>query len=112
MELKLTYSKTQFEAAVKFISKHNKHFKGQKDYIRESLLETMHSLAVNPNTTYLGTMGFVLVPDRTFEDMDGDEYSCHIDINVDPSLGSEDYWNDDDLLEEIIKEPGENIWDK
>lgn len=95
MEVKITYSKPQLEAAVKFIARNNSHFQGQTDYIRNSILEHMRKLALQPDEWLSGTMGYVLWGDREDEGIDSDENSIRFEISVDPSLGydidSEDY---------------------
>ena len=95
MEVKITYSKPQLEAAVKFIARNNPHFQGQKDYIRDQILEHMRRIALQPGEWLAGTMGYVLWGDREDEGLDSDENSIRFEISVDPSLGydidSEDY---------------------
>src|SRR5258708_5192934 len=100
MDVKLIYSKPQLEAAVNFIAKHNQHFLGQKDYIRSSILEDMRRVASDPEQWMSGTMGYLLMGDRTDEGIDSDDNSIHFDISVDPALGYDT--QSEDYVEEIV----------
>ena len=105
MDIRISYSKTQFEKAVQFIANNNQHFKGQKNLIRESILEYMEKMAADPNRTFMGTMGFILIADRELEDMDNDENVIRIDINVDPGLGNDNIFSEDDIIDNVINVP-------
>jgi len=100
MEVKLTYSSQQLEDAVKFISRNNTHFLGQSDYIRDEILKHMREIARDPEAWSGGTMGYMLIGDRTDEGMDSDENTIHFDITVDPALGRDH--EDTDYIEEIV----------
>jgi hypothetical protein len=110
MEIKISYSKIQLERAIEFIAEHNDSFYGQVDYIRQSILESIEQLAKDPQATYLGTMGFTLIADREIENLDCDENIVRIDILVDPALGDDDMFLDEDHYEEVINAPATSIW--
>jgi hypothetical protein len=112
MEIRISYSQTQLDSAVKFISENNEHFYGQDDYIRKSILEYMERMAKDPNSTFIGTMGFTLIGDREFEDLDNDENVVRVEILVDPGLGNDDMYSDGDMVDNIISAPAQSIWNK
>lgn len=99
MEVKLSYSKGQLEAAVDFISENNKYFLGKKQEIRDSILKSMRRIAQDPEQFINGTMGYVVWGDREFEGMNCDENTIHFDITVKPDLGSDE---EDEYIEEVI----------
>lgn len=98
MEVRITYSKEQLDAAVEFISTHNSYFLGKKDYIRESILKSMRRIAKDPEQWINGTMGYVLWGEREFEGMNNDENTVHFDISVNPALDCEE----DTYIEETV----------
>lgn len=110
MEIRISYSQTQLEKAVNFISRHNEVFKGKKTEIRETILEYMEKMAKDPNMTFIGTMGFTLIGDREFEDMDNDDNLIRIEISVDPALGDDDQFADGDYQEYTINAPAQEVW--
>lgn len=112
MEIKISYSKIQLQRAIDFIAEHNDTFYGQVDYIRSSILESIERMAKDPNCTYLGTMGFTLIADREMEDLDNEENIVRIEILVDPALGDDDIYLDEDHFEEVIVAPAQSIWQK
>ena len=67
-------------------------------------------MAKDPNCTYLGTMGFTLIADREDEGLESDENIVRVDILVDPALGDDDMFLDDDNHEEVIIAPVTSIW--
>lgn len=87
MEVVITYDLKQLDMAVKFISKHNKYFAGQSDNIRNSIFNHMKELALNPDHSMIGTMGYMLIGDMEEEGMDRDTNSMFFEITVDPALG-------------------------
>jgi hypothetical protein len=87
MEVKITYSKTQLELAVKHIARNNNHFQGKKDYIRDSILDHMERIACNPDSWMGSSMGYYLIGDREDEGIDCDENRIHFELWIDPSLG-------------------------
>lgn len=110
MEIKISYSKIQLERAIEFIADHNDSFYGQVDFIRTSILESIERLAKDPRATYLGTMGFTLIADRELENLDCDDNTVRIEILVDPALGDDDMYLDDDHHEETINAPATSLW--
>lgn len=89
MEVKLSYSKAQLDLAVKFIARNNTHFLGQTDFIREEIVKHMRRIAEDKEAYMSGTMGYMLISDKEFEGFEADQNTCHIDIWVDPSLGTD-----------------------
>lgn len=104
MKVKLIYSKPQLEAAVRFIARNNENFKGQKDFIRSSILDHMREIATNPEQWSGGTMGYMLLGDRVDEGIDSDVNSITFDIWVDPAISS--LW---DGVEEIVEASEESV---
>lgn len=104
IEVKWTYSKSQLEAAVKFISKHNENFYGKDDYIRESILGSMHRIVEGyPNTTHIATMGYIITYSvDSLESMDDDETTLSVEVWVDPTLGARDWSNNSDWITQTI----------
>lgn len=100
MDIIVSYSKAELEAAVNFIAKNNKFFQNKYQTIRESLLEHIEYLASNPNITTVGTMGYLLVADYQPEGVDNDHNFCRIEIYVSPALGSAHL--EDDIVEKTI----------
>lgn len=100
MQVRMHYCKNQLEYAAKFIAQNNQNFAGQVDYVRDSILECMREVALNPDKTGIGTMGFyVQVEYRNQEGIDYDENICVLRVMVNPSVGV-DY---DQGTEEILK---------
>lgn len=86
MEIRIEYSVQQLEDTVKFIATNNKHFLGQTDKIRDTLISIMHEMA-KPNANYIqGTMGFLIIADKIHEGIEFDQNVCHFEFYVDPSL--------------------------
>ena len=103
MEVKWGYSKSQLEAAVRFISAHNDSFTGQEEHIRNSLLDAAKRLVNQfPDSNWLSTMGFhVSASIDDIESMDSDENEVFIEFWVDPALGTKN-WNDGDYFFETV----------
>jgi hypothetical protein len=99
MEVKICYDQCQLDKAVDFIAKNNSNFFGQDDYIRNCMLDHMREMARDPERWMQSTMGYCLVGDREFENVDCDENSIRFEIWVDPVLGVLDEFN---WKEEII----------
>jgi hypothetical protein len=112
MEIKISYSKIQLEKAVNFIARYNSYQKGEYEKIRHSILDSIQRIAIDPETIYTGTMGYMLIADREFEDLNNDENTCRIEITVDPALGCDDRWFDDNYHEEVITVPAKEFWKK
>lgn len=110
MIVKVFYSKKQLEDAAEFLSLNNKSFLGKKSYIKKCMLSDIEELAQPSEIHTIGSMGYILTADKTFEDMDNDEYSCSIEIYVNPSV-SKDSYDDDNLVVTNfeIKEKNGNI---
>lgn len=100
MEVKISYSQPQLEAAVRFIARNNEHFRGQKDYIREEILKHMRRIAADPEQWWGGTMGYTLIGDRIDESIDFDQNEITFEILVDPNLGAD--IDEDDYVQEVI----------
>jgi hypothetical protein len=114
MDIRITYSKLELEMAVEFCYENNPYWqqnKLTKEDIRKDFLESMHRLATNREATWVGAAaGCVLIPDCTEENMDNDEYSCHIMIYVPPDMGYEPEDWDEDAGEEIVSIPATEYW--
>lgn len=113
MKVKYSYSKIQFDNAVEFIAKNNKHFIGNHKEVSSTILQMMEDMAGKfPHSTLMATMGFTILADVFSEEsMDYEDNSLHLEILVDPAL-SEDSWDDEDRQESIKiiprKSPGKN----
>lgn len=103
MEIRWGYSKSQLEAAVKFISANNDSFHGKDDYIRASMLGTAKKLVERfPDIHWMATMGYhVSLRIEAIESMDEDTNEAFIEFNVDPGLAQKN-WNDGDYFFETI----------
>lgn len=87
------YLKHEFEAAVEFVTKHNRN-NFHRTYVADSLLAMVnyvHSLLIQgKDVSYSGTMGYVV----HVADTDETDYEkiYYLSILVDPSLGEENNW--------------------
>jgi hypothetical protein len=109
MIVKVKYSNSELEAAVKFISKNNKRFRGKDQEIQDSIIETIRRLAISAtpgNETYTaGTLGYVVnIVDVYLESIDSDENIVLVEILVNPALGNTD-WSDSDNRCEMVDIP-------
>ena len=103
MEVSWNYSKSQLDAAVRFISSNNKHFLDKDSIIRAELLECAKSLVRDfPNVNHRATMGFLVLADVTsIESIDEDINELFIEFWVDPALGTRN-WDDSDYFSEVV----------
>lgn len=107
MEVKVSYSLTQLEAAVKFIEAHHQWSSSlssrKSHFIRSQIISCiMESARKFPKCISISTMGFSVEPiDVLEENMEQDENMVSFDILVDPSLGIKAY-EDHDYHTEII----------
>jgi len=88
MFVTVIYSKEQLEAAVNFISKNNRAFKGKKDYIRKSINSSISELVAKfPNLNSISTMGYTIIGSaEQVEGIDHDTNELLVEIMVDPGL--------------------------
>lgn len=105
MQVKYTYSQSELESAVKFISQHNKYFLGRDDEIKFAMMESMEYEAKKfPNCSWFSTMGFMIQPEDIFEEsIDVNQNSIHFSIYVDPSLFLDDKFADGDEQIKVIE---------
>jgi hypothetical protein len=98
MEVRVSYSNAQIEAAIKFIALNNEVVKDRADYIREQIMSLMEESAGKfPRCPIMGTLGFTIVArDITRENMTHDENYVFFDVLVDPSLGNDDWQDESD----------------
>lgn len=82
----ISYCEEDLNSAVDFISENNPFFKGEKNFIKNRIIDSMKNMAKDPDEAYTGTMGFLLICERQMEDMDNDQTICHFDIFVDPNV--------------------------
>lgn len=75
-------------------------FLGQDDDIRETIMGLLKNLVDDfPSTTYIGTMGVVLVAeDIEMESMDFDENFIRVEFLVDPDLNNNNYSLDKTII--------------
>jgi hypothetical protein len=107
MEIELHYNSLQLDEVVKFISENNGSFTGKTKQIREAILSHMKRLAFQLDSSWSGTMGYLLlVVDRELEGIDDDHNSVTIEIYVDPSLGKKNYTPEEYVKETISGQPG------
>lgn len=104
MQVVCKYSKTQFNEAVAFISKNNLHFLGMTRDIELAIIDAMNNLSKKfPEDSWTSTMGFT-VQSEVFseEDLVDNNNTLLFTILVDPSLGNEDRYVDEDYITNII----------
>jgi hypothetical protein len=109
MDIKISYSQIQLDKAVEFVHKNNSYLVDVNE-IRSDILSSMRELAVDRSATFYGTMGVILIPECTEEDLDQDDYTCHIEIYVNPSLGIYPEDEDEDFKEATITVAAEKYW--
>lgn len=104
MQVVYKYSKTQLNEAVAFLSENNSHFRGMNSEIESSIIDAMNEISKKfPETSWLSTMGFTVYSElASEEDLDFNNNSLFFTILVDPSVGSEDRFVDEDYIENII----------
>lgn len=87
MEVTVSYSPNQLEAAVKFIAENNAAFRGKYVYIRKSLTDGIREIAQRfPYLQSSATMGYILLATHYEEGIEQDKNHVHIEIFVDPGL--------------------------
>ena len=88
MFVTVIYSKEQVEAAINFIAKNSRAFKGKKDYIRKSIQNSINELIDKfPNLQSLSTMGYIVMGSaEEVEGIDHDSNKLLVEIMVDPGL--------------------------
>jgi hypothetical protein len=88
MFVTVIYSKEQLEAAVNFIAKNNRAFKGKKDYIRKSINSSINELVAKfPDLNSISTMGYTIMGSaEAIEGIDHDVNELLVEIMVDPGL--------------------------
>jgi hypothetical protein len=88
MFITVIYSKEQLEAAVNFVAKNNRAFKGKKDYIRKSIHGSINEIVQKfPNLLSLSTMGYIVLASvEHSEGIDHDTNELLVEIMVDPGL--------------------------
>ena len=103
MKIKVSYSESQLEACIKFISANNETFRGKDEAIRQSLRRSIQNLIDGfPNSTMSGTMGyFVSVADIVEEGIEDDQNEMFLEFTVDPGVGKKN-WTDDDYHSEVV----------
>ena len=97
MKIKVIFSKTQLKAAASYLAKHNENFRGMKSVIEKDIAASIIELVNNHNAKTFSVMGFILVADREYENLDCDQNVCHIEIYVDPLLSS-DYNEEEEMF--------------
>ncbi len=99
MQVTVKYSHHQVTGAIKYISEYNKAWKGNQDYITNSIFRSFRELA---ETFYYGnraisTLGYRV---RAYaiqkEGIDHDINVLRMDVTVDPRLSMEERMNDDE----------------
>lgn len=100
MKIKVFYSKQEFQATIDFISNYNHHFYGQKEFIKECLLESIDEVTkqFHKGEMFVGTMGYIVEGEVLEEEsMDGDENVLYVKFLVDPSLSCPDLNSDSEI---------------
>jgi len=110
MDIRISYSQSQLDNAVDFISRNHPSFTDKDEEILDTIKEYMIKLAQDPECTHLSTMGFTLIPDREFEGMDSDENVCRVEISVDPALHLINQLDEEDFQDEVINVPIKSVW--
>lgn len=101
MEVKVHYSKTQMEATINFIAEHNTSFLGQHDHIRKSITNHITELAMRfPHMHGVGTMGYFISVSHSHEEgIDNDDNMILLSFDVDPAVGNDEQYKDEDGVE-------------
>lgn len=88
MEVKVKYSKVQFEETVNFIANNNRYFLYKHDEVRDALLGSIeHMVKKFPNCKSTGTMGYHINTSYLLEEgIDNEENIMYLDFKVDPSV--------------------------
>lgn len=104
MKIKYSYSQSQLDGAVSFLSKYNSFFTGKDDEIRASIITSMEEMAaLFPACGMMGTMGYTINSEFFSEEsMDHDDNHVHFDILVDPGLTSDDRYQSGDHQEKVV----------
>jgi hypothetical protein len=109
MIVKIVYSKQDLAATVNFITMHNPNFKGQPDYIKNSIIKTCHDLAEQFGDSDVmfwgGTMGYIVSGEIMEEEsIDGDQNVIYYHFLVDPALGNNHNMSDEELVNDSSEE--------
>lgn len=107
LKIKVIYSKQELQATINFISENNKYFHGQKDFIEDSILESIKSLIEDfpEGDLNTGTMGYIVSGEVLEEEsMNNDENVLYINFLVDPGLSCRDLISDEDIELDSIEE--------
>ena len=87
MQLKVQYSAKQLNGTIDYVAERNPYFKSRKEYIRESIMDTIAEIA-NGRYEFIGTMGYyVKVESVVKESIDNDYNIIFLEFYVDPGLG-------------------------
>jgi hypothetical protein len=111
MEVRIHYSKTQMEATVRFIAEHNKSFLGQYDYIRKSIEHHIDELGQKfPHMVGVGTMGYYISVGHSHQEgIDNEDNEIILDFSVDPAVGDDAQYTDEDGVDLIINSNSEPL---
>lgn len=107
LKIKVIYSKQELQATVNFISENNQYFFGQKDFIKDSILESIKSLVEDfpEGDLNTGTMGYIVSGEVLEEEsMNSDENVLYINFLVDPGLSCRDLVSDKDVELDSVEE--------
>lgn len=87
MKVKVTYLKSEFDAAVSFLMKNNKQFDGSKSDLTKSLYDTIKSMKDAPygGMCSSGTLGYLVrVNEIIIESANSDKCEVLVGIDIDP----------------------------
>lgn len=106
MKVKISYSISQYEACVRFITENNPFYRDAESTVRNSIQQAIRNIATKfPVCVGSGTMGYMVEVEEVIqEDLDNDENEIFFTFTVDPGLGSKNWANIDYHREEIIIE--------
>lgn len=107
MKIKVIYSKQELQATINFISENNQYFIGQKDFIKDSILESINSLVDDfpDGDLNTGTMGYFVSGEILEEEsMNNDENVLYINFLVNPGLACSDLSSDEDIELDSVEE--------
>ena len=104
MEVTVHYSKTELEATINFVAEHNDSFLGQHDYIRKSIENHIREIGQKfPHMWGVGTMGYYIsVSCSHQEGIDHDDNLILLSFRVDPALGNDRVYTEEDGINLIV----------
>jgi len=101
MEVKLSFSKMQLDAAVKFIAENNPSYINQYEEIRSSIWYHINEIVERfPHMTGVSTIGYWIEASvESIEGIDDEENVLRLEIWVNPSIGKDEFSEEDTITQ-------------